>query len=172
MSAAFAGSPEAALRSLVRAAIRKSEMTRAERDVSLAIVNLWFHHKSGPQGYIHPGRKLLAKRAGCCEKTVMRSLAFLRAGGALITVSHATGGKHTATRYRVDISALLGMCGFDFPRALNGSLCLVNVPQSDGKMSRNRGDKMSPCNKNVRDEEPEPRKYDNVFAFRAAGGCK
>ena len=45
---------EAAFRRAVRDAIRKSPLSKSEQAVTLALANLWFHHK--PKGEMHPGR--------------------------------------------------------------------------------------------------------------------
>ncbi len=51
----FRDSNEAAFRRAVRDAIRKSALTKSEQAVTLALANLWFHHKA-PKGVMHPGR--------------------------------------------------------------------------------------------------------------------
>lgn len=64
----FKDSQEYTLRRLVRGAVRKSPLTRDERDVTLALVNVWFHHRHGPKGYIHPGCQALAKKQTSARK--------------------------------------------------------------------------------------------------------
>lgn len=145
----FQNSQEQAFRRLVREAIRKCpDFTKSERDVCLAMVNLWFHHKGGPKGYIHPGRALLAKRAKCTEKTVSRSLAKLRAIGAIIPLNEPNGGR-IATRYQVSISDLLIFCGHEWVAEFMAGHRMQNVPVSGAKMSRFLRDKMSPCIRDV-----------------------
>ena len=59
----FIDSNEAAFRRAVRDAIRKSALTKSEQAVTLALANLWFHHKA--KGEMHPGReKIAAQGAG------------------------------------------------------------------------------------------------------------
>ncbi len=120
----FKDSHEAAYRRLMRGAVRKSPMTKGERDVTLAMLNVWFHHRNGPKKYIHPSREALAKKAGVSVRTVATVLSILRDSGALIVMSdHLKGGQGRATRYRFDDLSLLAMCGLDmgqFNAAMSG----------------------------------------------------
>ena len=129
--ASFKDSQEHAFRRLVRAAIRKGDFTKGERDVILALVDHWMHHKA--KGPIHPGRNKLAKRAGVSVRTVSSTLASLRAAGVLNPVSNLHGGFGTATRYRVNIHALMTLCGCDwlddFLQGCRGSNCTVAKPE-------------------------------------------
>ena len=139
----FRDSSEFAFRRLVRSCVRKSDLTKSEQAVTLAVVNLWFHHKA--HRVIHPGRTKLAKSANVCIKTVSRTLAMLCAAGALQVVSHPKGGR-AATKYRLRFAPLLILCGADLPEWMEGELRafpVANVPLSDGGMSRFTGDKMS-----------------------------
>ena len=88
----FRASNEAAFRQLVRAAIRKSDMTKGEQAVALAVANLWFHHRNGPEGIIRPGRQRLALKARVSVRTVASTLAMLRAASVLVAVEYAKGG--------------------------------------------------------------------------------
>jgi len=107
----FKDTPDAAYQRMVRSAIRKSEMTKSDRDITVAIVNLWFHHRNGPKGYIHPGRKHLAKKARVTIMTVARCLAKLRAGGMITPVRNLHGEGQNPTHYTVNIHAILVFCG-------------------------------------------------------------
>lgn len=141
---AFKDSQEAAMRRMVRTAVRNGPFTRAERDVTLAIVNHWFHHKSGPKGFIHPSREAIAKKAKVCVKTVSRSLDVLRGNTILVPVSGIGGGKAKATRYNVDLHSLMVVCGCVWATEfLRGAS--ANVPVSGAEMSRYGRDKMSHC---------------------------
>ena len=73
----FRHSNEAAFRRAVRAAIRQSALSKSEQAVTLALANLWFHHK--PKGEMHPGRAKIARRARVSIKTVTRTMAKLKA---------------------------------------------------------------------------------------------
>lgn len=119
----FHGTFDASFRRYVRAKVKSGPFTPSDKNIILAIVNLWFHHKS----FIHPGRKKLAAKAGVTEKTVSRSLAKLRQSGVLILVSHLTGGRK-ATRYDVDAIKLLELCGCPIRS-------VQNVPLDPGQMS-------------------------------------
>jgi len=128
----FKDSQEAAFRRIVRQAIRKGPFTKGERDVTLALVNLWFHHRNGPKGYIHPSRKMLAERAGVSVRTVASTLAMLRAGDMIVPVSGLRGGKAKATRYKVNARQVMVFCGVDwldeFMRGTGGN-CTVWKPE-------------------------------------------
>ena len=121
----------------MRDAVRKSKMTRVERDITIALVNLWFHHKAGPEGCIRPGREKIAKRVGCSVKSVTRCLSMLKASGSIRAIAYEKGGTK-ATRYKVSLYNLLILCGADLPEWMG-----ENVPLSGSKMSRFTGDKMS-----------------------------
>lgn len=149
----FKTSTEAAWRRVVRAAIRnadKGDLTKTEKDLTIAIVNLWFHHRNGPRGYIHPSKKVLAKKAKCSVRTVATCLTKLRNVGALRPVSHMRGGKGFSTRYKVNLRSLFTFCGCDYPDeiAINCTLtelkiahlgyakiahCISNVPSYEKK---------------------------------------
>jgi hypothetical protein len=107
----FKDSQENAFRRLTRQAIRSGIDNRCHRDVIMTIVNHWFHHKSGPKDYIHPSRKLIARKARVSERTVTKVFSILREAGVLIPVSHMRGGRNIATQYRVDHEAIFRMCG-------------------------------------------------------------
>lgn len=139
----FKDSQEAAFRRLVRGAIRKSEMTKSERDVTLAFVNHWLHHRNGKKAFVHPGREQIAKKAKVTVKTVSRTLAMLRAAGVLVPLKHLNGGKGKATEYRVNISALMVLCGCTWVDDFLRHHGLENVPVYASKMSRYVRDKMS-----------------------------
>lgn len=115
----FRDSPEFAFRRLVRACIRKSDLTKSEQAVTTAVVNLWFHHKA--KGVVYPGRARLAKSAKVSVRTVASTLAKLRAAGVLRVVSHGKGGR-AATRYRLRFTPLFILCGADLPDWMEGEL--------------------------------------------------
>lgn len=129
------------MRRLVRDAIRKGPLTKSQRDVTLAVMNHWFHHKS-KRAPIHPGREKLAAKAGVTVKTVSRTLAMLRSANVIVPVGGIRGGFHSATKYRVQIGPLMTLCGCDwlddFVRGYG-----LNVPQGGPEMSHKVRDKMS-----------------------------
>lgn len=111
----FRKSQEQATRNLIRQAVRSHRgFTKSERDVTLALINVWFHHKDGAEGYIHPGRRLLASRARVSQRTVTSLLARLRDAGVLVVLGHLNGGPHMATQYAVNEMALLDLCAGDW----------------------------------------------------------
>lgn len=139
----FRDSREAIFRRIVRGAIRKSDLTKSEKAVTLALANIWFHHHA--KGEMHPGRAKIARREQVSIKTVTRTMAKLREAGCLVIVSHPNGGR-TATRYRLRTLRLMEFCGVDLPDVIEGQLTRFsgrNVPLSSGEMSRFTGDKMS-----------------------------
>lgn len=92
------------VRSIIRKIPRES-LTKGERAVLMVVVNLWFYHRNGPKGYIHPGRKLIAKRADVCIRTAATALERLRAVGVVAPIKYAKGGT-LATQYTVDLMRL------------------------------------------------------------------
>ena len=107
----FKDSQEAAFRRMVRDAVRKGPFTLGQKEITLALVNLWFHHRNGPDGFIHPGREKLARKTKLSIRLVADTLAMLRAAGVLHVVSHGKGGWGTSTRYKMNLVALLTLCG-------------------------------------------------------------
>ena len=146
----FKDSQEAAFRRVVRDAVRKADFTKAERDVTLALVNFWFHHKSSGKP-IHPGREKLAIRAGVSVRTVASTLAMLRAASVLVPVANLNGGFKTATRYTVNIPHLLTLCGCDWlDHFLRGSNRNCTVAAME--IARLRRAKIAHGNNSVRDD--------------------
>lgn len=142
MSTDFKNSQEAAFRRIVRSAVRKGPFTKSERDVTLVLVNHWFHHKA--KGRIHPGRAKIAKASKVTEKTVSRTFGKLRAAGVMNALSPLKGNRHKATEYEIDVTALLVLCGCDWVDTIRR-----NVPSKFAEMSHLGRDKMSHRNKNV-----------------------
>lgn len=144
----FKDSQEASFRRLVRAAIRKSDMSAGERAVTGVLTDLWFHHRHSQKGYIHPSREKIAKKVGVTVKTVSRALAMLRAAGIAVPLDGIKGGQGKATRYHINIWALMSLCGCDwideFARGFAYN-CGPYVPVSKAEMSRYNRDKMSHC---------------------------
>lgn len=141
----FKDSQEANFRRMVRQAVRKGDFTKGERDVTLAVINMWFHHKGGPKPYIHPGREKIAKKAGVTVKTVSRCLSMLRSAGVLVAVNGLSGGGKIATKYTVNVWSLMTLCGCDWvDEFMRGRG--KNVPLSSAEMSHCRRDKMSHSN--------------------------
>jgi len=140
ISPEFEKSPEYAMRRLVRSIIRKTDkLSKHQRDILLAIVNLWVHHKNGPKGYIHPGKKMLAKKARVSLATVKRTLKMLRGERIIIPRKYLKGGAPgCATQYTVNVEMLI--LSYADMRQLNeaaewfrgGPLTEVNFDVSDG----------------------------------------
>ena len=163
----FRDSQEALFRRMVRLAVRNSGLTKSEKLVTIALVNIWFHHRA--KGEMHPGREKIARREQVSVKTVTRTMAKLREAGCLVVVSHPKGGR-ASTRYRLDPFRLMETCGVDFPKVASGNLAPFeagNVPLSGGEMSRLGGDKMSHGLK-VRTKVPFP--DEQTPTLRLVGG--
>lgn len=96
---------QAEVRRIIRK-IRRVMLTKSERDILMAVVNLWFHHANGPLGYIHPGCETLANRANVSVITVKRALSRLRDYGVISAINHAKGGRNHATDYTVNLIKL------------------------------------------------------------------
>ena len=156
----FKDSQEAAFRRVVRDCIKGGPLTKSERDVTLALVNIWFHHRNGPKGFIHPSREQIAKKTGVTVKTVSRTMGLLRDLEVLKPVSGIKGGQGKSTQYKVDVWTLCAFCGADWLPAFT-----QNVPVTDGGMSRYVRDKMSHC---LTDVEPTPAKVLRVVGGRDA----
>lgn len=124
----FKDSQEAAFRRVVRDTIRRTAFSKADRDVTLALVNHWFVHRHSPKGVVHPGRDKLARKAGVSIKTVSRCLDMLRHFGVLTAVAHLEGLHGKATEYQVSIPALMGLRSLKkADLSVNGG---TNVPTS------------------------------------------
>jgi hypothetical protein len=108
----FKDSREASFRRVYRDVVRKSHLTRAEKDVTMAFLNHWFLHRH--KGAVHPGKKKLAARSKASTPTVKRTLAMLREFCVIKAVAHETGnsaeGFGLATEYTLDTDALTKLC--------------------------------------------------------------
>lgn len=131
----FKDSQEAAYRRLVRGAVRKGGFSKSERDVVLAIVNHWFHHKA--KGKMHPSRERIAKKADVSVRTVATVLALLRDTGVLVPQSKARRGKGRPAEYSVDDLSLMQLCGVDMAKivaAMSGGKS-AKLHTKDGNLS-------------------------------------
>lgn len=108
----FKKSREDAFRRIYRDIVRRSHLTRAEKEVTMAFLNHWFLHRH--KGAVHPGKKKLAARSKAAEPTVKRTLAMLREFGVIEAVAFETGnsaeGCGKATEYTLDTDALQTLC--------------------------------------------------------------
>jgi len=116
-------------RKLAREGITKGFKTgvfnRLERDLITNLTNLWFHHREpNGEGVIRPGKKLLANRAKCSERSVASLLKRLRDAEILIPIAYLKGGRR-ATRYKLDLHKLMVWCGVRFPKECEGALRLL-----------------------------------------------
>lgn len=108
----FKNSREASFRRIYRDVVRRSHLTRAEKDVTLAFLNHWFVHRH--DGAVHPGKKKLVARSKASMPTVKRTLSMLREFGVIDAVAFETGncaeGFGKATEYTLDTEALTKLC--------------------------------------------------------------
>lgn len=125
---AFEDGQEAAFRRLVRNRIRKAKFSKSQRDVVLAFINHWFHHRRKSDGIVHPGREKLSARAKVSVKTVSRTFDLLRASGAIRAHDHLHGLYGNATEYSVSIPHLMALC--DAPKEAFRVIGGTNVPTS------------------------------------------
>lgn len=158
----FASSQEAGFRRRTRDMVRKSNLTRAEKDILLAFLNHWFVHRH--KGPVHPGRKRLAKKAGASIRAVNYTLAMLRDCGVLRPMAYATGNqageRGKATEYEVDQIKLITLC--EVPEALLKKARKGAKPVNTGcKIARFKGAKSAPRNNQC-----------NVIPFRGQGEGK
>ncbi len=108
--------------SYTRRIIRKSDFTRAERDVLISLANLWFYHRNGRKGFVHPGRKVLAKKARVSVVTVARALSTFRELSFLKPIKYEKGGTGCATQYAVSLRAIWDHIDPDNIKILPGEL--------------------------------------------------
>lgn len=149
--AEFRKSQENRFRTTQRGLVRKSCLTRAEKEVVLAFLNHWFVHRH--KGAVHPGRKKLAKRSGASMRTVNRALAMLRDFDVIQPVAFERGncgeGFGMATEYTCNTEHLGILCGLPAKALKNWrkkhNSSNIGVPNGKGS-----GDaKMAPRNKPV-----------------------
>ncbi len=94
------------MRRATRECIRKAKgLTRSEREILQHLTALWYHHRKSA-GEIRPGKKAIARKCQCSVPTVTRALARFRKMALIAAVKYAKGGRN-ATRYTVNISAIL-----------------------------------------------------------------
>lgn len=130
-NANFSDSQEATFRRFVRGSVRNAPLSRAERDIVMALVNLWLEHRKKADGVIHPGRKRIARKAKVSIITVARCFAKLREKGALAVVSHGRGEGQKPTHYRVDYDNLMKVCGHKYLPIRAGQLAQIyHLPQA------------------------------------------
>ena len=106
----FKSSEEASYRRFVRQMIRKSDLTRAQKDITVFLVNLWFHHKSGSKKYIHPSVEMIGKKSNVGRWSVQTCLRLLRDSKALAPIKHQNGGRNKAAQYEFNMIYLLKLC--------------------------------------------------------------
>jgi hypothetical protein len=122
----FRKSVEASLRRYLRSAVRQSAMSRAQKDVTMGLLNLWLHHRHGRKGYIHPGRERLARNAKVSVRTVAGTLKALRDAGVLKVRKYGHGEGQNPTEYTMNTLALITFCGGDLPAWVAAELVEVN----------------------------------------------
>jgi hypothetical protein len=127
----FHKSPHAAERRFFREAVKKSPLTRAQKDILAAVANLWLHHRNGPRGVIHPGREKLARITKTSVRTVASTLGMLRNAGVLTAVARPNGEGQRPTEYTMSLSAMCDLCGVEMPKHAAGEL--VELPQMQPK---------------------------------------
>jgi hypothetical protein len=108
----FKDSREAHFRRDTRGWVRRSNLSRTEKEILLAFLNHWFVHRH--DGPVHPGRKRLGGKAKASRRMVNYALAMFREFGVIDAVAHETGnsaeGMGLATEYTVDTTKLIDLC--------------------------------------------------------------
>jgi hypothetical protein len=137
MTTDFSKTVEARFQRQLRADVRKSALTRSEKDVLIAFLNHWFHHRH--KGPVHPGRKKLAKRANVHINSVKATLAMLREFGAIEATAFLFGKCGNATEYTVSLPHLEALC-----RTPKVALKAYRAVNRGPKMSGSREDKKCP----------------------------
>jgi hypothetical protein len=129
----FRKSREASWRRYLRSAVRQSAMSRAQKDVTMGVLNLWLHHRNGLKGVIHPGRERLAKGAKVSVRTVASTLKALRDAGVLKASKHAYGEGQKPTEYTMNTLALIVHCGGELPEWVAAELVQVANKPTPGE---------------------------------------
>lgn len=89
----------------IRSVIRRSALTANERDVCVAIVNLWWGKNKNSQNArglgmalvpIHPGTKKIAFHAKVKIRSAYRAMNVLKSLSIIRVVEHQKGGRHAA----------------------------------------------------------------------------
>lgn len=164
----FKDSQEAALRRILRQAVRKAGFSKAHRDVTLAILNYWLHHKSSGKGYMHPSRKVIAKKSEVSVRTVATVLDNLRAARVLLPVSRLGGGRSFATRYKLDELALMQFCGLDI-RQIIDAMTPVKCAKLHGKT---HSESVQPLHTVLNDVSTDLiQESENIVALRFGGAA-
>lgn len=109
-SISFADSQEAIFRRSVRRSVRTSPLTKGQRDVLMAFMNHWMHHRKSKDGMVHPGREKIAKKAGVTIKTVSRLFEVLRFYDVISAEAHLNGLNGCATLYSVNTIRFFEFC--------------------------------------------------------------
>lgn len=170
----FADSDEHSHRQFMRRQVRKAKVGKNERDVVLALMNIWFVRKK-TDGVMHPGRKKIAKMANCSIRTVASIMARMREAGALIVVSHGKGGR-ASTRYKMDFIKLILFLGYKLPIEVAGELKKIVVAVGNFTpfhLWKKRAKLAHGNNKNRkvasdwRSDPPDPQS----ISFQITGGC-
>lgn len=147
---AFRDTQEATFRRVQRENVRKSNLTRTEKEVVLAFLNHWFVHRQ--KGAVHPGRKKIAKKANASMRIVNYTLSMLREFQVIEAVAFERGnngeGFGKATEYILDTSKLVGLC--QLPRKALVTWRKANQGRNIGvqKCAASGGAKLAPRNNN------------------------
>jgi hypothetical protein len=144
----YASSQEATFRRRMRDHVRKSALTRAEKDILTAFLNHWFVHRH--KGAVHPGKAKLAKKAKVSARSVKYTLSLLRTLKVLKAVAYETGNvsgeRGRATEYEVDAAKLVSMCELP-PEVMRAVRKGANSRNTGGKNAPFKGAKNAPRNK-------------------------
>jgi hypothetical protein len=144
----FAASQEAGFRRRLRDHVRKSGLTRTEKEIVLAFLNHWFVHRH--KGAVHPGKEKIAKRAKASVRSVKYTLSMLRECGVIQAVAYATGNANgergKATEYTLDTNKLITLC--EVPTVIMKKARKGAKPDiTGGKNARFKGAENAPRNR-------------------------
>lgn len=168
INTSFKDSQEAALRRILRQGVRRGGFSKSQRDATLAILNHWLHHKASGKGYMHPSRKVIAKKSEVSVRTVATVLDNLRAARVLLPVSRLGGGRSFSTRYTLDELALMQFCGLDI-REIIDAMTPVKRAKLHGKAAP---ESVQPLHTVLNDVEPDPiQDKSNIVAVKFGGAA-
>jgi hypothetical protein len=159
----FKDSQEARFRRNCRDAIRRSQLTRTEKEIAICFLNHWFVHRH--KGAVHPGRSKIAKRTGASIKTVSRTFALLRDCHVIEATAFLSGMNGKATEYAVDTRFLFWLHKLD--KATFRAFKAARLAKEKQEASANGGTNVPGSGRVKMSRRNKP---SNVIAFPKQGG--
>ena len=108
-------SNEASWRRLIRLSIRNADtrnLTKTEREITLALVNEWIARENRLSTSVKINRKRLSEKACCSQSTVSTCIEKLSRAGALSQIKR--------DEFKIYLYDLMLLCGCDWVKHLSG----------------------------------------------------